>query len=183
MKKITFYRWLYWQRKRDDPIGDFARDTYLNNDGESKLKNLPSVWRNHLYRFGACGDAIEAFEDAWKEYLDRKIQFKLQSRLRCRLFQALKGGVKTGSHIKDMGCSLEELKIHIEKQFKKGMNWNNWGLADINKKTWHIDHVKPLSLFDLTKKEQFLQACHYTNLQPMWAIENIKKGGLNKTRN
>jgi hypothetical protein len=50
------------------------------------------------------------------------------------------------------------------------MNWDNYG-----RKGWHIDHIKPLSSFDLTNKEQFKKACHYTNLQPMWYDENIKK--------
>jgi hypothetical protein len=49
------------------------------------------------------------------------------------------------------------------------MSWENYG-------KWHIDHIKPLSLFDLEDPEQLKQACHYTNLQPLWAEENIRKG-------
>jgi hypothetical protein len=51
------------------------------------------------------------------------------------------------------------------------MSWSNWSL-----KGWHIDHIKALSKFDLTNREQLLEACHYTNLQPLWAAENMSKG-------
>jgi hypothetical protein len=90
-------------------------------------------------------------------------------RLRARLADALKGGLKSGSPIRDLGCSEKELKVHLEKQFQSGMTWENRG-------EWHIDHIRPLAIFDLDDREQFLVACHYTNLQPLWAIDNIRKG-------
>ena len=68
-----------------------------------------------------------------------------------------------------LGCSLEELIVFIEKKFKKDMSWDNYG-------KWHVDHIKPIAKFDLTDKEQQKKCFHYTNLQPLWAIENLKKG-------
>lgn len=173
MKKISFYRWLYLQRKRDDSVGDLARDVHdeFPDLGECKLQSLKSVWIAHLERHGACTGAFRALDRAWKEYRDRRIQFKLATTLRVRLYQALKKNKKVGSHVKDLGCTLEELKIHLEKQFKEGMTWKNW-----SKDGWHVDHIKPLARFDLTKREQFLEVCHYLNLQPLWAKENISKG-------
>lgn len=91
--------------------------------------------------------------------------------MRSRLNKAIKGNFKSGSAVRDLGCSVEYLKAYLEGQFEPGMSWKNWSL-----KGWHIDHIRPLSSFDLTDREQFLQAIHYTNLQPMWAEENLKKG-------
>lgn len=89
--------------------------------------------------------------------------------LRNRLYQATRNDQKAGSAVRDLGCSIDYLKQHLELQFQEGMTWENYGL-------WHIDHKKPLASFDLTDREQFLEACHYTNLQPLWAIENLSKG-------
>lgn len=99
------------------------------------------------------------------------ICFALKKTLRVRIGKALKNKQKRGSAIDDLGCSVPELKIYLEKQFKEGMSWSNWGLYG-----WHIDHRLPLDYFDLTDRRQFLEATHYTNLQPMWATENIRKG-------
>jgi hypothetical protein len=103
--------------------------------------------------------------------------FKLKSLLRRRLLHAVHKTVKAGSSIDDLGCSVEELKTHLEKQFQDGMTWENHGRIDRkNPKIWNIDHKVPLDSFDLTNREQFLQAVHYTNLQPLWAHDNISKG-------
>ena len=98
-------------------------------------------------------------------------QYKLSLSLRRRLRCALKKAYKNGSAVEDLGCSIHELKTYLESKFQSGMSWGNW-----NYEGWHIDHIKPLSSFDLTDRNQFLQACHYTNLQPMWAKDNLSKG-------
>ena len=94
--------------------------------------------------------------------------FKLKEILKTRLSKAITRGQKDGSAVKDLGCSVEELKIHLESKFQPGMTWENYG-------EWHIDHVVPLAKFDLLNREELLKACNYTNLQPLWAIDNIKK--------
>ena len=103
------------------------------------------------------------------------IQFKLGLTLRDRVSKAIKNKQRGGSAVRDLGCTIPELKIYFEKQFQPGMTWHNWAYRG-----WHIDHIIPLSFFDLTNREQFLQACHYTNLQPMWAQQNWSKGGKNR---
>lgn len=99
------------------------------------------------------------------------VNYKLANALRSRLNKAIKNSQKVGSAIKDLGCSIEELKKHLESKFKPGMSWDNW-----SKDGWHIDHVEPLASFDLSNAEQFKKACHYSNLQPLWAFENLRKG-------
>lgn len=111
-----------------------------------------------------------------KQYLEIKkndIQFRLAHNLRARLQSALNYKSRSGSAIGDLGCSTAQLKLHLEAQFSIGMNWNNYGNGHDK---WNIDHIIPLSKVDLTSREEFLKVSHYTNLRPMWAIENIKKG-------
>jgi hypothetical protein len=98
-------------------------------------------------------------------------QFRLQIQVRSGLRQAIKLNSTKGKVIDSLGCTIPELKTYLEKKFKTGMNWKN-----LSKTGWNIDHVKPLSLFDLTKQKEYNQACHYTNLQPLWFKENITKG-------
>ena len=108
-----------------------------------------------------------------KEYKNKKrkdVNFKLIANLRNRLSSVFRKNLKFGSAVKDLGCSTEFLKAYIEFKFQSGMSWNNYGISG-----WHIDHIIPLSKFDLTDREQFLQAVHYTNLQPLWAKDNIRK--------
>lgn len=95
--------------------------------------------------------------------------FKLQMNLRCRLNMAIRKLSVKGSAVRLLGCSGEFAARYIEAQFRPGMSWANWG-------EWHIDHRKALVSFDLTDPEQLAAACHYSNLQPLWAVENTKKG-------
>lgn len=97
------------------------------------------------------------------------IEYKLKVRLRQRLHRIMKSkGIKLKPE-KEIGCTLSQLKTYLEQQFVEGMNWDNYG-------EWHIDHIKPIASFDLTNNEEFKLCCHFTNLQPMWALDNIKKG-------
>ena len=83
---------------------------------------------------------------------------------------AYKKKYKDGA-VKDLGCSIDELKIYLERNFQHGMTWDNYGPV------WHIDHIKPLCQFDLTDENEIKKVCHYTNLQPLFAEDNFKKGG------
>ena len=105
-----------------------------------------------------------------KNLLRTNPQFALASRVRSRISVAMRRlGGKNGNKTKDLiGCSFEFLKEHIESQFKTGMSWEN-------RSSFHIDHIRPLASFDLTDPEQLKAACHWTNLQPLYPIENIRK--------
>lgn len=97
-------------------------------------------------------------------------QARLAARLRIRINKVLKGNKKVGSAVKDLGCTLGELKEYLESLFQEGMTWDNWSRTG-----WHIDHIIPLASFDLSNRDEFLRACHYTNLQPLWAEDNYDK--------
>ncbi len=101
------------------------------------------------------------------------LQRRLANLLRQRICHALKNGQKAGSAIRDLGCSIQELVVHLEERFLTGMNWSNHGVGPGK---WSIDHIVPLSSVDLTDRSQFLRVSHYSNLQPLWSSDNISKG-------
>lgn len=100
------------------------------------------------------------------------INYKILRNLKTRFWWALKQSStkKIDRTVNLLGCSIIELKIHLEKQFTSGMTWDNHKMFG-----WHIDHIKPCSLFDLTDPEQQKECFHYTNLQPLWWQDNLKK--------
>jgi hypothetical protein len=111
----------------------------------------------------------------WKKIqYSSNLDFRLRTILRSRLNSAIKNNQKTGSAVKDLGCNIEELKLYLEAKFHPGMSWENYGKGSDK---WNIDHIIPLVSFDLTNREELLKACHYTNLQPLWELDNITKGG------
>jgi len=98
------------------------------------------------------------------------INFALRSRLSCRIRSALRNNSKSKRTMELLGVPhIDFLKTWLECKFKEGMTWENRHL-------WHIDHIIPCSSFDLTKAEEQSKCFHYTNLQPLWASENLSKG-------
>jgi hypothetical protein len=95
---------------------------------------------------------------------------RLAGNIRARLKAALLGRSKSKKTMELLGCSTEALKIHLEGQFQEGMSWSNYGIE------WHMDHIIPLSRFDLTDPSILGKLAHYSNLQPLWVAENIRKG-------
>ncbi len=98
-------------------------------------------------------------------------EFKLLKTLRSRLGNALKrqNSNKNNKTIELLGCSVSFLKGYLAGKFKEGMSWDNHG-------EWHIDHIKPCASFNLLDDEEQKKCFHYTNLQPLWASENLSKG-------
>lgn len=103
-----------------------------------------------------------------KKYLQNPIN-KLIANYRHQIRSALKSKSKSKPTLKLLGCTIKKFKIYLENQFEPGMTWDNYG-------QWHIDHIKPCACFDLSKKSEQQKCFHYTNLQPLWAKENLKKG-------
>jgi hypothetical protein len=105
------------------------------------------------------------------------VNYKMRTVLSNRINSTLKNNFKSQSTIKLLDCSIDQLKQYLEKQFKQGMKWSNWGTGYGNKgmKQWHIDHKIPCASFDLSKPAEQKKCFHYTNLQPLWAEENRRK--------
>jgi hypothetical protein len=95
--------------------------------------------------------------------------FAMKCRLRCRISKAIsdKGYSKTCKTSEIIGCSWDFLKAHLESKFISGMSWGNRNL-------WHIDHIIPIA--SAKSEEELVKLNHYTNLQPLWAEDNMKKG-------
>jgi len=163
------------QKKNWDKIHENERKAY-REDNKEKIKIKQKIWRDANKETRKVKRKIyrETNKNKIKVYNKSKykndIQYKLSRNLRGRLYKSINGNFKVGSAVRDLGCSVEQLKQHLESKFLPGMSWDNWAHDG-----WHIDHIKPLDSFDLTDRNQLLEACHYTNLQPLWAKDNLVK--------
>jgi hypothetical protein len=116
-------------------------------------------------------DKLRAYNRKWTvdrraNDLNARIKHRLRTRLRCALL--LQSAPKRCSVLSLVGCSLPELKVHIERQFKHGMSWKR--IREID-----IDHKRPCCTFDLTELRQQRACFHFSNLQPLWAPDNRRK--------
>lgn len=159
-----------------DIINKKNKKRYLLNPEKNKLIKLKSYHKNKeknkeklkLYRIKN--------RDKRTEYQKNKINndelYRLSSAMRSRLrnFLKIKNWSKDNKTFDLVGCPTKYLREHLEKQFKDGMCWDNYGFNG-----WHIDHIIPLS--SAKNIEEINKLCHYSNLQPLWAQENLSKGG------
>lgn len=172
----------YYLTKKDNPEFIETRKNYYKNNIKDLLQYKKQYYQNNkqkqkevLKRKRKTKEWKEARNAYLRKYSAKKRQtdivFKLKTNIRRRLHHALKTKNKSNSPIKNLGCTVHELKSYLETRFLPGMTWDNW-----TREGWHLDHIRPLASFDLTDPEQFKQACHYTNLQPLWATSNLSKG-------
>ena len=140
-------------------------------------KMLSSEWgyknRRHkykMYKNWAAGNPckVKAYRIADMKRRMSDDCKKLIHYQRTRIRGALKGKGKFGSTLTLIGCTASKLKSHLEKNFTENMTWDNYG-------DWHVDHIKPCSSFDLTLDEEQRKCFHYSNLQPLWAKDNLAK--------
>lgn len=104
----------------------------------------------------------------YKKYYNN-INFRMAQTIRTRIRNAIKRNSKKTNTFNLLGCDIKTIKRHLELKFKDGMSWKNYG-------DWEIDHVIPCNYFDLSKEENQRECFHYTNLQPLWKEDNLKKG-------
>jgi hypothetical protein len=140
-----------------DKISEYNQKYYEQNKKQILKHKSSKVYRKHSREYE-------------KNKRQNNILYRITGSLRSRLNQAIRNNKKHGTTKELIGCSIEFLKEYLSRLFQKGMSWENYG-----KNGWHIDHIKPCSSFDLTKPEQQKICFHYTNLQPLWAKDNIVK--------
>jgi hypothetical protein len=113
----------------------------------------------------------EKYNKSRKNWLYKDVSARLADRLRSRIRSVLKvqGAPKFSNLSALIGCSIGALRSHLETKFLPGMSWDNYG-------QWHVDHIVPCAAFDLSQPEHQQTCFHYTNLQPLWGRDNIRKG-------
>lgn len=138
------------EKKLNDPTRKEYSKKYYQTNKEQRLEYSKKYFSSNK----------EKQYNYKKKKKSEDINFRILENLRSRLSNALKGRIKN-STIEELGCSIEEFKIHLEKQFDENMTWENYGTY------WEVDHIQPLS-----KGGTF----HFTNTQPMHYSENRSKG-------
>lgn len=165
------------ERQRTDAVKQHKRAYYEKNKELLRSKAADRYVKN---REAVIQKALDYQKKNIKRIYQRnkaRLEAKLQEqpwltihlRLKAGLSAALRdvGSRKDGSRTFDViGCTKQELIAHIERQFLKGMTWSN-------RNQWHIDHIVPVS--KATTEEEVRALYHFTNLRPMWAVDNIRK--------
>ena len=150
-----------WKEKNPEHLRKKSLEQYYKHHEKNKERNRKwkKVHKNKVNELN-------------KEYHNKKYHndtnYKITRLLRGRFQKLVKGIHKKNSVLDLLGCSVDELKVYLATKFADGMSWSNHG-------EWHIDHIKPCSKFDLTKLSEQKKCFHYTNLQPLWAKENLSK--------
>jgi len=177
------------KRRNTEQLSNYQKTYYKNN--KNKLNDYYKKWKENN------SEKVKETYKKWKENNSEKVKDYLKNwainnkeknnektKLRkkdnivylisCRIRKRTSEYIKKNNISKKnktfdiVGCSPQSLKEHLEKQFVDGMTWDNYGLYG-----WHIDHKIPLS--SAKTEEELYKLCHYTNLQPLWAEDNLKK--------
>jgi hypothetical protein len=166
----------YYQQNREK-LKEQGKAYYQQN--REKIKERQKAYRKQN------SEKIKAYQkqnrDKIRIYERNKrktdLNYKLADNLRGRIRCVLKGKSKSKNTLKLLGCSVDFLKKYLENQFQPGMSWNNYGNPNgDHSECWHIDHILPCASFDLSDPKQQQKCFHYTNLQPLWAEDNMSKG-------
>jgi len=153
--------------KIEKPYSEFSKHKKKKDGYQPFCKSCNKEYKKQYQK-----DNAERYKEYYKEYRRQKRKtdplHKLKDNLRTRTSMAFKNKSysKTSKTQEMLGVDWEVAKAHIERQFTKGMNWDNQG-------EWHIDHIIPLS--SANTKEEMIKLCHYSNLQPLWAEDNLRK--------
>lgn len=159
-----------FNKRKYKPYSEYSelkKKLKLEADARYRINNKEKEKKRHRKYFE--NNKSKYYENI-KKRKDKNPLLKLSLNIRSRMYNALKrvNEKKQAKTIDILGCTFYECKVYIENQFKEGMSWENYNLE-----TWHIDHIIPLS--SAKTEEDLYKLFHYTNLQPLWASENLSK--------
>lgn len=162
----------YHQQNKEDRLSKMRN---WKDRNKSHVKKYRDEHKNEAkqYRQDNKERYREYFKNRQRELLKNPI-YRIHSNMSKSINEQLKRNKlnkNNKSWIKYVDYSVEELKIHLENKFREGMSWDNYG-------EWHIDHIKPKSLFNITdvNSNEFKECWSLNNLQPLWAADNCAKG-------
>ena len=148
-----------------------AKSNKWNKENIPTNRKRASDWYYDNKDYKEFRDKKNAYMREYMKTYEKSESLRIRGLLSDRINSALRWLHKSKSTMELLGCSIEYLKEHLEKQFQDGMTWENRGQFG-----WHIDHIIPCAAFDLNNPEEQKKCFHYTNLQPLWATDNHRKG-------
>lgn len=175
-KKCSNNRTKEWRSKNIDKVLQYGRDKYIKTREErinySKKYRAENPDKVKEYRNEYNRTHKEELKEKRKIYCRDKYKTDVTYRIRHSMSHRFRDAVvlkqQGRSWNEYVDYSVDDLLTHLEKQFVDGMSWDNYG-------EWHIDHRIPIASFDLTNVEQIKDCWSLSNLQPLWAIDNMKK--------
>lgn len=159
-----------YREKIKERSKEYQKIYFQKNKKKISIREKNRRSRNEAWSQKKRDEKREISKIYQREYKRKRRQdpiFKLKASLRTRLYCFLKKN-RNVNFYSYIGCSSEDLKKWIESKFKPGMSWSNH-----SKDGWHLDHIIPLS--SAKTEQEVYKLCHYTNLQPLWAKENLSK--------
>lgn len=169
-----------YNRTHIDKVRKRHQEYHQRNADKIKAYYQANKESRRIYKKTYCQRNREKIRAYVNHRYSTDVCFKLKQQLRHRLYDAIFNNYKNGSGVRDLGCSIDELKIWLESQFQPGMTWKNWGSGEND---WQIDHIIPFHLLkykdkdgkDYMSYESQRVVCHYKNLRPMWRNDNLAR--------
>lgn len=135
------------------------------------LGNMPIPRpKNQIYCSQRCAKRARRKKDDARKLADPKRRIRVRLNQSLRNYMRISSATKRNSILKYLGCSPAELAAHLERQFRPGMTWANYG-----RRGWHVDHIIPCSAFNLSREDHIHVCYHHSNLQPLWCTDNEQK--------
>lgn len=161
----------HYKNNRERILASSAKWRNANRDRFNKITD--NFRRNNLDKYRGYDRKRRSQRASYtREKRANDLNFKLASVLRGQIRRAIKGQKRIDHTLSLLGCSVESFKLYLESKFEIGMSWENYGRGE---GTWQIDHIMPCAIFDLSNPGHQTRCFHFSNMQPMWTVENQRK--------